>query len=55
MAGGQQVSEWEEFAAYAPMIRKAKAEAWEEGYAAGSADSYDGRLDADNPYMKENR
>ena len=38
-----------------PIIRNAKAEAWEEGYAAGSADSYDGRLDADNPYMKENR
>lgn len=27
-----------------------KAEAWEEGYAQGSADSYDSRLDADNPY-----
>lgn len=47
------MSEWEEFAAYRNMIRDAKAEAWEEGYAQGSADSYDSRLDADNPYMRE--
>ena len=32
-------------------LAKVRAEAWEEGYAAGSADSYDNRLDADNPYL----
>lgn len=47
------MSEWEEFAAYRNMIRDAKAEAWEEGYAQGSADSYGERLDADNPYTRE--
>ena len=34
------------------LLDSIKAEAWEEGYAAGSADSYDGRLDADNPYRQ---
>ena len=33
------------------LLLPAQVEAWEEGYATGSADSYDGRLDADNPYQ----
>lgn len=33
-------------------LNEVKAQAWEEGYAQGSADSYDSRLDADNPYRE---
>lgn len=33
-------------------LAELKADAWEEGYAQGSEDSYDSRLDADNPYRE---
>lgn len=44
------MSEWEEFAAYRNMIREAKAEAWEEGWAKGAGSPDD--LSAPNPYVK---
>lgn len=34
-----------------PLVLAVKVEAWEEGYAQGSADNYDNRLNADNPYL----
>lgn len=49
------MSEWEEFSAYRKMIRDAKAEAWDEGFAEGLGDgcSCDGCLKwVSNPYRE---